>query len=221
MDLPEEFLKKDAIAREQERIWLQTAENTEFSDRSFADYLGVFGLNSEDLKGERVMDLGAGGKQKFAEEAEATGLGIEVVSVNPNLKAGTKPRTMYGMDRERHGQSVAAFSQRMPFRNESFDRILAFASIPQYLNPDDYESSIKEVFRTLKKGGKFHSAPFSLFQLKHPQEFSATVAKLESAKTEINVLSEESADKFDPAKIMGRPLYSLTIIKDHEKTNRS
>jgi ubiquinone/menaquinone biosynthesis C-methylase UbiE len=64
----------------------------------------------------------------------------QVTILNPN----SAPNTIYGL------------AQQMPFKSDSFDKIIGLASVPAYLpnNINEYRETFNELLRILKPGGE-------------------------------------------------------------------
>jgi SAM-dependent methyltransferase len=123
--------------------------------RSFDEYIELLNINESDL-GTTVLDLGSGMDEKFSKEASERN--IHVVSLNPKLLRSmniNEAKAPYN-NIEWQKKSVAALARNLPFKDCTFDSVVAVESIPQYLE-DTYESyydAFREICRVLKPGGK-------------------------------------------------------------------
>lgn len=140
------------------------------TDRSLAQYEKELGFKIEDLKGKIVLDIGSGYHERFSKEAAKHG--AVVVSINPNLKKLefreaakkgvelTDPILKRIVDKLRlwkwQEKSVAAKADELPFRNESFDKVLALFSVPYYSpkTKEEFRKVFDEALRVLKPGGE-------------------------------------------------------------------
>lgn len=152
------------VTKEEENVSKKLSRATESASgtRSFKDYLDELGIEINDLKG-RVLDIGSGSKEQFAQGAAEHG--IEIVSLNPKL-ASQKERKKRKNDIE-DGKSdkviktpIAAISQHLPFTNETFGTVVSLYAVPTWLEPEDYKVSFGEIHRVLKPDGKAYLGPF-------------------------------------------------------------
>lgn len=142
-------------------------------DASIEDYECVLNLDPTQL-GERILDLGSSSSEIFSREM--SDLGIEVISLNPQLidpykavqaREGVAVEyrgPMFGnivtySDIPWAGKSVAGLAQELPFGDDSFDAVLAIASAPCYIPNRDHEVTLREIIRVLREGGVAHLAP--------------------------------------------------------------
>lgn len=91
------------------------------------------------------LDLGCGSRQ-----SDAVGIDIDLNSL-----------------RSRHGMTVCGCGERLPFADESFDRVDSFVALP-YMN---IPIAVQEVCRVLKPNGVFrakvHPVSFTLAEIRH------------------------------------------------------
>lgn len=114
--------------------------------RGLAKYEDLLQFKRRDLRGKRVLDLGAGPEGKFARELAESGINATVVSLSPDL--------IYPEYRLKVAKpALAALGQTLPFADETFDRIFSLNVIPHLLSKDSYLVFIREVARILKKNG--------------------------------------------------------------------
>ena len=138
-----------------------------------ADYiLGRLGFSWEELKGKRILDIGAGSAE-FG--ATARTRGIEVISLDRKVldDEGVAPYQKEGY--------VQGSGDRLPFADGSFDIVVSHASVP--LHADDREHVrrfIEEIRRILKKGGECRFGPVgvggALFPMGDPEERAGGVS---------------------------------------------
>ncbi|WP_342131693.1 class I SAM-dependent methyltransferase [Hydrogenophaga sp. OTU3427] len=76
--------------------------------------------------------------------------GVEVSCLDPSETAISRIREKLQLGH----RAKVGFSQAMPFNNDSFDAIF-MTEVLEHLENDALDQTLKEVFRTLKPGGKF------------------------------------------------------------------
>ena len=169
------FGKPNRSEREDER---QRAQEDGIDSRSFAYtdatrtdrhsgyYEKDLGVDLEQLRGKRVLEVGSGKSPRFAKEAEKHG--VELFSMNPEFKVGDvrkeflkgNSRIANMLDRmqgkNNRPKAAAALAQELPFRDEIFDQIIGEYSVPYYLPREqkEYDDALSEMVRVLKPGGK-------------------------------------------------------------------
>ncbi len=124
--------------------------------KSMEQYLDMLNLKKDDLVGKRIMDLGSGPEERFANEIEAAGIESDVVCVNPDYEHESFKTEV--SDKSPNRERVAAIAQDLPFEDESFDLIVALESVSRYAAPrdsiDEAFSWATELFRVLKEEGE-------------------------------------------------------------------
>ena len=153
---------KDEVRAEFEALDREySVEDSDLTNRDLESYLQEFGITVEDIKNKKILDLGSGEQELLSKQAEK--YGATVFSLNPKLKKWWTRKRLRGFifkDPEWKKRSVAATAQEIPFRNQSFDLVVALFSISPYLAmPENREAAVKEILRTLKIGGKLLIAP--------------------------------------------------------------
>ncbi len=130
-------------------------------------YREELGVTNEELEGNVILDLGSGEGEPFGQDLKTAGINAEVISLNPDL--GPDKFNEY---RERLKNnpnwsklSVSGIGQVLPFRNETFDTVLAAKSVSSYAAPfANYKSNsldnekapefwLREIIRVLKPNG--------------------------------------------------------------------
>ena len=125
------------------------------TDRSFNEYLSHLGLESEDLSGKIILDIGSGAKERFSKEAEK--YGAKVYSINPKLKSWMARKEL--QDSEWQKRSIAARAQQLPFKDNQFDIITSLYAFPVWFIKKDMAGVLKEMIRVLRPSGKIYLAP--------------------------------------------------------------
>jgi ubiquinone/menaquinone biosynthesis C-methylase UbiE len=84
------------------------------------DYIEQLDLSSEDLK-KKILDIGSGGKTRFAKEVGERGLGSQI----------------YSIDRNPHNQGNMNFVQgraeHLPFKDGEFELVISNAAFPFFV----------------------------------------------------------------------------------------
>ncbi len=157
------------------------------SSRGMSEYMNLLELTEEELNNENslLLDLGAGIQQNFAKEARELGLKSKIISVDPRLglEEGEDLSSIKQPDKEKRIQgrknaesnTIAALSDALPFKNESFNHVYAVFSIPYYLeSSEEIEKSLSEIIRVLKPGGDAKLFPVSIATKKNVISFLDT-----------------------------------------------
>jgi ubiquinone/menaquinone biosynthesis C-methylase UbiE len=116
--------------------------------------------------GEIILDLGSGLFQDLARSANRNGLKSEIISVDPTLSAQSNnihfARTeKYVNKLDNHPKTVSAYSELLPFRENTFDKIIALFSIPFYSqSTKHFIQSLQEMIRSVKIGGEIKISPY-------------------------------------------------------------
>lgn len=133
--------------------------------RSLRSYEEMLGFRKEDLIGKTVLDLGAGPGALFSKELKASGIDADVISFSPDFSDQKERDRLAPTMSERIskllvlekaegvGGAVAGVAQQMPFKDGSFDKVLALFSVTTWAM-GDYRIWLPEIVRTLKSGGE-------------------------------------------------------------------
>lgn len=131
-------------------------QNLEMADeRTAATYLNDLGLNWEQLKGKKVLDLGAG-LAGFAKAAKKRGVDVVSLDLHPEwwVKEGKQPKGT---------PFVIGNGKQLPFKDETFDMVVGRASVHSMVEiQEDLVAVIGEAKRVLKSGGEFRFGPGSI-----------------------------------------------------------
>lgn len=124
--------------------------------RDFEDYANQFGYKDREheLKGKKILDIGSG-KSSFAFEAEA--YGATVISLDPSYKY-TSPFS--------RNNAVAALAQELPFRDGSFDEVIASWSL--FWVNTGIENALQEMLRVTRAEGQMKVFPALAKDISHP-----------------------------------------------------
>lgn len=131
-----------------------------------AGYEEILGFDAKELEGKKVLDLGSGAKERLSKDLQDRGIGVDLVAVNPDL-VDWFARTDIVRESHWEKKSVAAVGQALPFEGDTFDEVLALASVSWYTSPEDEGKQeaaklwASEIVRVLKEGGKARIYPVS------------------------------------------------------------
>lgn len=125
----------------------------DIADETGERYLANLGLTWDELRGKRVLDIGALSAE-FENAARRNG--IDVVSVDMGVWDIHPPPI--------DSNFVIAKATKLPFKDISFDHVVAHQSAMNYLESGYgdadtiryYEDVLRETSRVLKQGGQFH-----------------------------------------------------------------
>lgn len=122
-------------------------------DRARRELLSQANINP----GQHILDIGSG-TGTLAVLLKRHYSDVQVVGLDPDPKALRRAKTKL----RRAGVSVQldqGFADELPYREESFDRVLS-SFMFHHLEGQDREKTLKEVLRVLKPGGSFHLLDF-------------------------------------------------------------
>ncbi len=139
------------------------------SNRGLDKYLLDLKLTKEELSGKRILDLGSG-TRRFAKEVEDNGIKAEVFSIDPifedpNQKVEKGADELAGQLAETDRPSitkktVAALGENLPFKDNSFDLILAEYSLPAHATSEkQIDEFFQDAIRSLRVGGELRFCP--------------------------------------------------------------
>lgn len=155
----------------QEDFWKR--EEIPTTDRGLEVYLKELGLSGEMLEGKTILDVGSG-TRKFAKEVKDAGINADVISLDP---AYASPETKFSYDTERgvvvdlkerlqktdvpgvKDKSLAGVGEALPFKDDTFDLVVADTSLPAYGTNEQIDAFFAEVFRVLKNDGELRFNP--------------------------------------------------------------
>ncbi len=159
--------------------------------------LGRLGFSWEELKGKRILDIGAGSAE-FG--AAARKKGIDMVSIDLSPFYERKPYQKEGY--------VQGSGYHLPFADESFDIVVSHASVP--LDADDREHvirSIEEMRRVLKRGGECRFGPVGMGGALFP------MGDLEQRASGVSNASWEEEDTVDE-KVRKTSLKTTALLRE-------
>ena len=142
------------------------------TSRSLEQYFFDLNLTADMLEGKKVLDIGSG-TGRFAKELKEAGINAEVISLDPVFAAPEEKSRIQGdisgklyrkLIQETNipevkKKTVAGVGEELPFRDNTFDLIIANKSLPAYGTKPQIDQFFSEVFRVLKNDGEFRSSP--------------------------------------------------------------
>jgi len=144
----------------QNENWREWHSGTTFRggrERDLEDYEGYLGFKREDLNGKTVLDIGSGESELFSRQLKESGINAQVVSLNPDLISDSYRQEIKKIN-DWQKKAVAGIGQELPFKNKSFDNVLALYSVAVFsspsINPEAAEHWMNEIVRVLKPGGE-------------------------------------------------------------------
>jgi ubiquinone/menaquinone biosynthesis C-methylase UbiE len=129
--------------------------------RNLNTYEANLGFKRRELEGLKVLDLGAGPQIKFSEELKTAGIKADVISFSPDFLNEKYVLKARGVNSE--AKLVAGLGQKMPFADESFDRVMCLNVYDHLPTREDFLKMILEIIRVLKDQGAAHIGPFETF----------------------------------------------------------
>ncbi|MFA5986995.1 MAG: methyltransferase domain-containing protein [Parcubacteria group bacterium] len=178
---------KFRFGQNQKKPDFQSPEERKVTDRTYKQYLKNFCLSEEELSSKKILDIGSGlsdfsveTSKKFQES------GVMVVGMDPiysflgsNVKKFKKNIIRSNMDwksfADRSGNLEPAYEkikeapykvsgshQNLPFKEESFDLVLANNSITQYKDREITRNALKEAVMMIKEDGEIRIQPANL-----------------------------------------------------------
>src|SRR3990167_1889353 len=151
-----------------EKIYMRP-EKIPTSNRGLEKYLSDLNLAKETLEGKQILDLGSC-TRRFAKELEDSGIKAEVFSLDPifenpkeKIEAGAEELSKQISETERVSivqKTIAGLGERLPFKNNSFDLILAEYSLPAHAtSKKQIDDFFKNSLSSLRVGGELRFCP--------------------------------------------------------------
>ncbi|OHA05678.1 MAG: hypothetical protein A2934_01765 [Candidatus Sungbacteria bacterium RIFCSPLOWO2_01_FULL_47_10] len=197
------------------------------SGRGLDEYLKFLELTRDDLAGKKILDIGSGLNQ-CAEDIKKERLRADVVPFDyfyslpqharENLYKNRYDEKDFVKVKEAlgrvggsglTGELVAGRAEKLPFRDESFDMVICFFSMPLYAESREQAGAfMREVERVLKKGGTARIYP------------SRYGGKGDIPSTRIEREYADALEHSSVREIRDRDKFKVTIIeKNKEKGN--
>lgn len=139
------------------------------TDRGADEYGGHLNLEEENLKGKKILDIGAG-TRRFAREVEEREIQAEVFSLEPLFslsKEKIDPKVQEFI--EKHPVStkvkertIAGTGEQIPVANEIFDLCISEYSLPMHSSTQEkVKSFFEEISRITKVEGEIRLYPIN------------------------------------------------------------
>lgn len=116
----------------------------------YQQYLHDLSLKRKDLLGKRILDIGSG-NGSFTQVIKAKKIRSSIINLDPEIDTVIPYRADF----------VRAIAQKLPFKDNTFDLVLAHASIPfvfrrldRTWNKQDITQSFDEALRVMRIGGE-------------------------------------------------------------------
>lgn len=119
--------------------------------RSGEDCFKLLDLKGDELKGEKVLDVGAG-EGNFVRDLKQKGVEISAIEANWGV-TGQIPSDLEGVVIKANWNSI-------PFENDSFNRAMSVFAFPVWAQTwQEMEVVLKEMIRVVKTGGNINFVP--------------------------------------------------------------
>src|SRR3989344_3752335 len=129
--------------------------------RSLEQYEYELQFDRRELEGKTVLDLGSGLQALLDKSLKKAGIHATVISLSPDYSneehrkflEPTRWEKFKAVIKDERAEplAVAGVGEQLPFKDESFDEVLALASVSAY--SERYQEFLSEICRVLKNGG--------------------------------------------------------------------
>jgi len=224
------FEKIKQKPEEKERSGFVSPEKKLVTDRRYSQYLSNFGLPKSELKSKKILDVGSGLSEFFQKANEKfKEAGTVVVGLDPNYsmlgenlaefkenlkKARLSVESMHDergrlRDQERsYGivksapNKIAGSHQELPFKEGSFDLVLANNSVLQFKDREISRRALQEIAKIIKESGEIRLQPVDLLWDNKKEElymhtFEAPTEKTREHAKELGLLIDCDKKMFD------------------------
>lgn len=189
------------------------------------------GLSEDELQTKKILLVGPGVWRYLAREAKEKGFDAEFIDPIYRLRHGVMdpeikdPETGWGVAKD--PRAIAGVAEMLPFSNESFDFVLAHASIPEYsTSTGNALKALSEMIRVLKPQGNLRAYPFIIdSQIATNVRAGLTIRSYEEPfkrfdegknKPIETLLNHEERDFLRRLKKQRNISYSVTRLKGHD-----
>ena len=149
---------------------LEDSELSYISDYGLNYYKKFFRLKDADFEDSTILDLGSGPTARFATELQERVPSATVLSFDASfdMPSSDNPRNIMhsNISRGHDLALVQGLFTKLPFADESFDKVISHQAVPVYLH--DRESiinAIREVVRVLKIRGRAYLGPINYSEI--------------------------------------------------------
>jgi len=183
--------------------------------RELETYERILGFNRKELENLRILDLGCGPELKFSEGLKAAGINADAVSLSPDFSAEEHAKRAKTVNPD--SRLVAAIGQELPFKDNTFDRVMGLSVHDHLPSPEAFSKVVLEVIRVLKDKGIAYFGPFQMIAFNEDRKFysegfNEAFHKLIASK-EIKKAIKESGVKIFEDEIPGS---AVNIVVDQE-----
>ncbi len=121
--------------------------------RPLAHILQNVGLSESDLNNRKTLFVGSGVLDFYPREAWEKG--FDATFLDPGYGRTEYARSIEDQENEPPGpNAIAGIAEALPFRDYSFDKVIAVASVPVYsVSAKAASEGILDMIRVLKSGG--------------------------------------------------------------------
>ena len=148
--------------------------------RSAAYYMSMFDLaDTKELEGKTILYLCARAENRFAEDLKRRGVNVTVAALSPDYADPVIGEI--ARQKSPEGMLLAGLGQVLPFRDETFDTVMAF-HVYEHLRSD--EESIRmfsEISRVLKPSGVAKIGPLEIMHVGSSEEKLKSMVDLSDA----------------------------------------
>lgn len=197
-----EFIMDRGFSPEQElmekkEFWMHVPTTS----RGLDEYVERLGLELESLRHKVILDVGSGQGQ-FAKDVKESGIEAEVYSLDPLFASKEKQeelgkQTRISGDIYKDDKSVAGLGELLPFKDGSFDLVLANYSLPWHADlKEQIADFFSESLRVLKPGGEIRFGPYGISN-ESPDlaQFLASQLEVLKAKPELEITKDSSNEE--------------------------
>ncbi len=166
-------------------------------------------IDYKSLKEKKVLDI-ACGTGWSTEQFARVDADISAIDITPKAVELTKKRfEIYGLK----GNILVADAENLPFPDNNFDYILAWGCL---MHTPNTQKAIDEIYRTLKKGGKFGVMMYNKnsFHWRYFIYFGKGILKLKLFKYSKQQLSDRYTDGAEIGGNMLTKFYPIGEIKE-------
>lgn len=184
-------------------------DRNSINEQTAKTYLKDLGLDWKDLKGKKVLDIGAG-LAGFAQTAQKQEIDVVSIDAHPEWWEGNIPKNV---------PFTVGDGKQLPFKPEEFDVVIARAAVHSMAETtEDLEIVLKEIKRVLKPGGEFRFGPGSINTRPLRQdEWNIWYKLLAKVKNKEEITTEEDAWG---AKVFSRIEQEEQEHKDFDKMSK-